>query len=106
LSKRGDPLLGHDPRLPSGPGGRGLKGSHLVAASHNYSHKRAFAPLKLRSVGKIAQRVRVLTEGGWRDGSVVKSTDCSSRGPEFKSQQPHGGSQPSVVRSDALFWCV
>jgi hypothetical protein len=22
---------------------------------------------------------------GWRDGSAVKSTDCSSRGPEFKS---------------------
>jgi hypothetical protein len=34
---------------------------------------------------------------GWRDGSAVKSTDCSSRGPEFKSQQPHGGSQPSVT---------
>jgi hypothetical protein len=32
---------------------------------------------------------------------VVKSTDCSSEGPEFKSQQPHGGSQPSVMRSDA-----
>jgi hypothetical protein len=43
---------------------------------------------------------------GWRDGSVVKSTDCSSEGPEFKSQQPHGGSQPSVMRPDALFWCV
>jgi len=43
---------------------------------------------------------------GWRDGSVVKSIDCSSRGPEFKSQKPHGGSQPSVKRSDALFWCV
>jgi hypothetical protein len=43
---------------------------------------------------------------GWRDGSVVKSTDCSSRGPEFNSQQPHGGSQPSVMGSDALFWCV
>jgi len=40
----------------------------------------------------------------WRDGSVVKSTDCSSKGPEFKSQQPHGGSQPSVMGSDALFW--
>jgi hypothetical protein len=26
---------------------------------------------------------------------VVKSTDCSSKGPEFKSHQPHGGSQPS-----------
>jgi len=41
---------------------------------------------------------------GWRDGSVVK--DSSSRGPEFNSQQPHGGSHPSVVGSDTLFWCV
>jgi hypothetical protein len=37
---------------------------------------------------------------------VVKSTDCSSRGPEFNSQHPHGGSQPSVMGSDALFWCL
>ena len=44
--------------------------------------------------------------GGWRDGSVVKSTDCSSKGAEFKSQQPHGGSQPSIMRSDALSWCI
>jgi hypothetical protein len=42
-----------------------------------------------------------MTFSGWRDGSVVKSTDGSSEGPEFKSQQPHGGSQPSVMRSDA-----
>jgi hypothetical protein len=41
---------------------------------------------------------------GWRDSSTVKSTGCSSRGPEFNSQQLHGGSQPSVMRSDALFW--
>lgn len=27
---------------------------------------------------------------------------CSSRGPEFNSQPPHGGSQLSVVGSDAL----
>ena len=40
--------------------------------------------------------------GDWRDGSVVKSIDCSSRDPEFKSQQPHGGSQPSVMGSDAV----
>ena len=46
------------------------------------------------------------TNTGCRDGSVVKSTDCSSKGPEFKSLQPHGGSQPSIMRSDALFWCV
>jgi hypothetical protein len=38
---------------------------------------------------------------GWKDGSAVKSIDCSSRGPEFNSQQPHGGSQPSVMGSDA-----
>jgi hypothetical protein len=35
-----------------------------------------------------------------------KSTDCSSRGPEFNCQQPHGGSQPSEMGFDALFWCV
>jgi hypothetical protein len=36
----------------------------------------------------------------------VRASDCSSGGQEFKSQQPHGGSQPSVTRSDSLFWCV
>jgi hypothetical protein len=36
----------------------------------------------------------------------VRAPDCSSEGLKFKSQQPHGGSQPSVMRSDALFWCV
>jgi hypothetical protein len=30
---------------------------------------------------------------GWRDGSAVKNTGCSSRGPRFNSQHPHGGSQ-------------
>ena len=39
---------------------------------------------------------------GWRVGSAGKNTDCSSRGPEFKSQRPHGGSQPSV--KDAFSW--
>jgi hypothetical protein len=31
----------------------------------------------------------------------LRALDCSSPGPEFKSQQPHGGSQPSIMRSDA-----
>jgi hypothetical protein len=56
--------------------------------------KKIFFPLKIES------------KNGWRDGSGVKSTDCSSRDPELNSQQPHGGSQPSVMDSDALFWCV
>jgi hypothetical protein len=36
----------------------------------------------------------------------VRAPDCSSEGPKFKSQQPHGGSQPPIMRSDALFWCI
>jgi hypothetical protein len=36
----------------------------------------------------------------------VRAPDCSSEGQEFKSQQPHGGSQPSITRSDSLFWSV
>ena len=62
---------------------------------------------------KMQDRTRVLDYfliknplWGWQDGSVVKSADCSSKGPEFKSQQPHGGSQPSITKSDALFWSV
>ncbi|EDL82738.1 rCG56787, partial [Rattus norvegicus] len=26
--------------------------------------------------------------------------------PEFKSQQTHGASQTSVMRSDSLLWCL
>ena len=40
--------------------------------------------------GKMAQPLRALT----------------ALGPEFKSQQPHGGFKPSLMRSDALFWSV
>jgi hypothetical protein len=32
---------------------------------------------------------------------MVKSSDYSFRGPEFNSQQPHGGSQPFVMGSGA-----
>ena len=39
--------------------------------------------------GEMAQWLRTLT--------------CTSRGPEFNTQQPHGGSQPSVMRFDTLF---
>jgi hypothetical protein len=36
----------------------------------------------------------------------VRAPDCSSEDPKFKFQQPHGGSQPPVKRSDSLFWSV
>jgi hypothetical protein len=61
----------------------------------------------LRTIPKVkVPEIKIHNEGTWRDGSSVKSTDCSSRGPAFNSQQPHGGSQPSVIGSDALFWCA
>ena len=37
--------------------------------------------------GKKNKRLKKKERRGWRDGSVVKSTDCSSRGSEFNSQQ-------------------
>jgi hypothetical protein len=46
---------------------------------------------------KNKKRERERDFWGWRDGSGVKSTDCSSRCPEFNSQGPHSGSQPSVI---------
>jgi hypothetical protein len=39
--------------------------------------------LKNLGAGEMAQQVRV--------------SDCSSEGSEFKSQQPHGSSQPFVM---------
>jgi hypothetical protein len=47
-------------------------------------------------------KIKIIIKG-WRDGSAVESANCSSEGLEFRSQQPHGGSQPSVVKSDVLF---
>ena len=39
---------------------------------------------------------------GWIDGTVVNNTDCFSRGPEFNSQQPHGGSHTSVMEPSGV----
>jgi hypothetical protein len=54
-----------------------------------------------REINAIRRKPRAGEMAQW-----VRAHDCSSEGPEFKSQQPHGGSQPSVTRSDSLFWCV
>jgi hypothetical protein len=49
----------------------------------------------------LSQSLKPAHEGR-RDGSVVKSMVCSSRGPEFNCQQPHVVSQPSVMGSDTF----
>jgi hypothetical protein len=74
--------------------------------SQGYTEKPRLKKTKQNKTKQNKKKTRRRRLGGWRVGSVGKSTDFSSRGPEFKSQQPHGGSQPSVMRSDALFWCV
>jgi hypothetical protein len=53
----------------------------------------------------IMHLLEVMTRAG-EMAQWVKAPDCYSEGPEFKSQQPHGGSQPSITRSDSLFWSV
>jgi hypothetical protein len=49
--------------------------------------------MKITRAGEMAQRLRTLAA-------------LLNEGPEFKFQQPHGSTQPFVMRSDALFWCV
>lgn len=45
---------------------------------------------------------------GWRDGSTVKSSYCSHRGPRFGSQHPSGISKPPItlVPEDLTFPCL
>jgi very-short-patch-repair endonuclease len=68
--------------------------------------------LKEFTVKLLELRAREMTQwlrAHMRAGEMaqwVRAPDCSSEGLKFKSQQPHGGSQPSVTRSDALFWSV
>jgi hypothetical protein len=81
----------------------------MVVRAFNPSTREAQAGrfLSSRPAWSTNQKTKTKTkQQGWRDGSVVKSTNCSSEGPEFKSQQPHGGSQPSLMRPDAHFWCI
>jgi hypothetical protein len=54
----------------------------------------------------LKTKVKNKTKGAGEMAQWVRAPDCSSEGQEFKSQQPHGGSQPSVMRSDSLFWSV
>jgi hypothetical protein len=74
--------------------------------SRNLTRLSAQEFLLNNSLSKVFKRQEAsrLHRRGWRDGLAVKSTICSSRGSEFNSQQPHGGPQPSVMGSDALFW--
>jgi hypothetical protein len=66
------------------------------------THRVSTCASEVRSQKLDSPGIKTGTEG-WQDGSAGKGTDCSSEGPEFKSQQIHGDSQPLVVRFDAPF---
>jgi hypothetical protein len=83
----------------NGAGGGGKTGKGQRLERHAVTHSVLINSRQLSLLIRNKQQ-------GWRGDSAVKSTGCSSRGPEFNSQQPHGGSQPSVMGSDALFWYV
>jgi hypothetical protein len=55
---------------------------------------------------KNLEDLKNLRLGAGEMAQWVRAPDCSSEGSEFKSPQPHGDSQPSVTRSDSLFWVV
>jgi hypothetical protein len=91
--------------LETGAGGLRVQGQVIsnkqidrISPQHNGGIYRGYGSENKKWLGK--------DNGGWRDGSAIKSTDRSSRGPEFNSQQPHGSWHSSVMGSDALFWCV
>jgi hypothetical protein len=69
---------------------RQFLGIYSLDISHAYAHT-------------FVNFFQVYVSGVWQNGSAGKSSNCSSKGPEFKSQQPHGGSQPLVMRSNTLF---
>jgi hypothetical protein len=79
--------------------------------SQGYTEKPCLEKQTNKQTNKQTQKTKTNNNNnnkkpGWLDGSAGKSTDCSSEGPEFKSQQPQGCSQPPVMRSDTLFWNV
>jgi hypothetical protein len=65
----------------------------------NFGLEKPFAPSLMGCSGESGE--------DWREGSVVKSTDCSSKGPEFiPSNHMVAHNHLYVMGSDALFWCV
>jgi hypothetical protein len=86
-------------------GGRSRWISEFEASLVYKVSSRTTRAIQRNPVSKNQKKKKKIHLRGWRNGwRMVKSTDCSSRGPEFKSQQPQGGSQPSVIRSNAAFW--
>jgi hypothetical protein len=77
-------------------------GGHIKYMEHLHIYYR-LGPWKL---GELYLKWKLSKMSGAGTRETMAQSDCSSEGPEFKSQKAHGGSQPSVMRLDNLFWCV
>jgi hypothetical protein len=96
----------HISDIPHNPTGQTvLEGSNHTLRDIPNEQKEVIKTLRDRLHGDLLT-LKILNVGAGEMAQWVRAPDCSSEGPEFKSQQPHGGSQPSVTRSDSLFWCV
>jgi hypothetical protein len=61
------------------------------------SHCEALASLKYPPASAFQAWDERCAEGAGEMAQGVRAPDCSSKGPKFKSQQPHGGSQPPIT---------
>jgi hypothetical protein len=87
-------------------GGRGRWISEFEASLVYRVSSRTARATKRNPVSKKKIERVILKKNFWAGEMAqwVRAPDCSSEGRKFKSQQPHGGSQPPIMRSDALFW--
>jgi hypothetical protein len=92
---------------PSTWGGRGRRISEFQASLVYKVSSRTARAIQRNPVSKkqLKKKKIEMTRAG-EMAQWVRASNCSSEGVEFKSQQPHGGSQPSVRRSNTLFWSV
>jgi hypothetical protein len=79
---------------------------HRHRDTHAHTLRNVYLSQKSGKKIKEEKKDKERERGAGEMAQWLKSADCSSKGPKFKSQQPHGGSQPSVTKSDALFWSV
>ena len=64
----------------------------VIYTEHEGTHNQRYPPIHIVSLNICSYNL-----WGWRDGSAVKGTGCSSRGPGFKSHHLHGHLQLFVT---------
>lgn len=82
-------------------------GCHSKSMSPNHSHVIMTVLQKAKAIKNTqtnlsSSKQKIIHQninmgGGWKDGWVVNSTDCSSIGHRFNSQYPQGGSVDPVL---------